>query len=91
MASSSCNDCVTLNPIENVLTSIENMFKPSLLELANFHGVKFKKKMSSEELKNVSSDHLCGGSCFSSTYEGCVQEEKTPLEFDKHNISINIR
>ena len=48
------------------------MFKPSLLDLANSHGVDFNsaRKMSSEDLKNLLSDHLCN---FSSTYEGCLQ------------------
>ena len=67
------DDCEYLNSIENILTSIENMFKPSLLDLANSHGVKFNSTMSSEELKNIISDHLCKGCCFSSTYEGCLQ------------------
>jgi hypothetical protein len=69
----SVDGCESLNSIENILTSIESMFKPSLLDLANSHGVKCNTKMSSEELKNVLSDHLCGGCCFSSTYEGCIQ------------------
>jgi len=67
------DDCESLNLIENILTSIENMFKPSLFDLANSHGVKFNSKMSSEELKNILSDHLCKGCCFSSMYEGCLQ------------------
>ena len=40
----SVDDCETLNSIENILTSIENMFKPSLLDLAKSHGVDFNSK-----------------------------------------------
>jgi len=36
---SNADDCQTLNSIEIILTSIESMFKPSLLDLANSHGV----------------------------------------------------
>jgi hypothetical protein len=38
----STDDCETLVSIENILTSIEDMFKPSLLDLANSHGVDSK-------------------------------------------------
>jgi hypothetical protein len=81
--STSVDDCESLNSIENILTSIESMFKPSLLDLAYSHGVKCNTRMSSEELKNVLSDHLCKGCCYSSTYEGCVQI--TPILNNKRN------
>jgi hypothetical protein len=69
----STDDCETLGSIEKILTSIEDMFKPSLLDLANSHEVDFNSKMSSEELKIILSDHLCKAGCFSSTYKGCLQ------------------
>ena len=62
----------SLNSIENILTSIENMFKPSLSDLASSHGVKLIAKMFSDEFKNVISDHLCKGRCLSSTFKGCM-------------------
>jgi galactitol-specific phosphotransferase system IIB component len=70
-----CTDSssISLNSIESILTSVESMFKPSLIDLAKSHGVKIHKKMSSEELKNVISDHLNNGFCLSSMFEGCTQ------------------
>ena len=67
------DNSMAMNPIENILTSIESMSKLSLLDLANGHGLKFNKElMSLEEMKFRLSDHLCKGCCLSSTYEGCM-------------------
>ena len=55
------------------------MFKPSLLDIANGHGLKFNKEiMSSEEMKFLFSDHLCKGCCLSLTYKGCMEVKSTP-------------
>jgi hypothetical protein len=69
----SADDCETLGSIENIFTSVEDMFKPFLLDSAISHGVDFNSKMSSEELKIILSDHLCKAGCFPSTYKGCLQ------------------
>ena len=84
----SADDCENLNPIENILTSIENMFKPSLLDLANSHGVNLNSHMSSEELKNILSDHLCKGACLSSTHEGCLHVS-TVLYIKNYEKDVN--
>jgi hypothetical protein len=68
---------LNLNSVENILTSIESMYKPSLLDLANLHGVKPLTKMSADDLKNMLSDHLCKGGCLFSTFEGCKEVTAT--------------
>jgi hypothetical protein len=70
-------DRKSLDLIEDILTSIEMMSKSSLSDLANSHGVKFNTKMSSNDFKNVLSDHICNGFCFSSTFKGCMQLTST--------------
>ena len=72
------DNSMSMNPIENILTSIKSMFKPSLLDIANGHGLKFNKEiMSSEEMKFLLSDYLCKGCCLSSTYKGCMEVKST--------------
>ena len=44
--------------IEDILTSIENMSMRSLSNLAISHGIKVLNKISSDNLKNILSDHL---------------------------------
>ena len=65
-------DCDLSDSIKSILTAIESMSKPSLIDLANSHGVQLNLKMSSEELKNVLSDHLCKSCCIFLTSEGCM-------------------
>ena len=50
-------DCKSLNVIGDILTSIESMCKSSLFDLASSHWVKFNTKMSSNDFRNVLSDH----------------------------------
>jgi hypothetical protein len=88
----STDDCETLVSMENILTSIEDMFKPSLLDLANSHGADFNSKMS-EELKIILSDRLCKAGCFSSTYKGCLQVKSVlnKKNYDKDVDRFDVR
>ena len=66
-------DCISVNSIGDILTSIENMSKPSLSTLAISHGIKNIAKLSLDHLKHIFSDHICSGCCLNSTFEGCIQ------------------
>ena len=66
-------DCISVKSIGDILTSIENMSKPSLSTLAISHGIKNIAKLSLDHLKNILSDHICSGCCLNSTFEGCIQ------------------
>ena len=63
----------SVNLIEDILTSMENMSKPTLISLAISHGVNIMARLSSDNLKNILSDHLCSGCCSDSTFNGCIQ------------------
>ena len=66
-------DCISVKSIGDILTSIENMSKPSLSTLAISHGIKNIAKLSLDHFKNILSDHICSGCCLNSTFEGCIQ------------------
>ena len=93
--SCSCNiDSTHVNFLEEILTSIENMSKSSLTNLAISHGIKVMLSMSSDHLKHLLSEHLCNGSCLYSTFEGCILVTSTlddtllsenKLQFEENN------
>ena len=71
------NNIDSVKSIEEILTSIENMCKPSLIDLLISHGVKFLDKMSSDHFFKKISEHLCNACCLYSTFEGCIQVTST--------------
>ena len=52
------NDYKSQKSMVEILTSIEIMFKPSLSDLANSHGVELGDEMSIDDIRNVLSDLL---------------------------------
>ena len=75
--------------IEEILTSVENMSKPTLTSLAVSHGINITARLTSDNLKYILLSHLCKGCCLYSTFEGCIQVmstlDDTVLSESKHD------